>query len=216
MKQNSPTRAQRQHSTVPADDDHALHHHAHLQAHEHHRQTGVARNTPGKSALAPAHAPEPATTHAARGSHIFYPHREERSAPDLLTCSSTLSSSSPAVEMQAKLDTVNNVGVGSSPPPAVAVVLADPPHRCHPDTFAASGAPPSAPTSVLSPLPSRHHRLRHHAAVVVLTVAHLVAISHADGGRPVGSWSPLVGTAGGRRPHRCRCGRRLLPAEWCA
>jgi len=125
-------------------------------------------------------------------------------------------SSPAAVEMQAKLDTVNNVGVGSSPPPAVALVLADPPHRCHPDTFAASGAPPSAPTSVLSPLPSRHHRLRHHAAVVVLTVAHLVAISHADGGRPVGSWWPLVGTAGRRRPHRCRCGRRLLPAEWCA
>jgi len=43
-----------------------------------------------------------------------------------------------AVEMQAKLDTVNNVGVRSSPPPpAVALVLADPPHRCHPDTFAA-------------------------------------------------------------------------------
>ena len=43
VKQKSLTRARRQLSTVPADEDRALHHHADTQAHWHHRRIGVDR-----------------------------------------------------------------------------------------------------------------------------------------------------------------------------
>ena len=75
MKQNSPTRAQRQHSTDPADNEHALHHHASAQAYQHQRLTEVDRNTPRKCARSPRpHTRARDHQPTARHGHIFYPH----------------------------------------------------------------------------------------------------------------------------------------------